>query len=284
MTKQRQRYYRTAALLGPADEQVVARPSAARTRAAKPRASQKRVARTRKAMPAVRVPWKLMVLLLAVVGAALWVIVGDAWYLMWDDLTVTGLSYPQLEQRVKVTSDLLGYHRFELKPREAAEVLQASLPHVAEVEVRCGLIPTSCEIKIEERVPVLVWIEGTTTYWVDATGTAFPALLERPDLPVIRGVLPEPGSAYTLAAILQGVTTLADMGVPPEELECSRERGLVWTDPEGRRVAFGAGTDMAERWQVYQLMVDHFAATGTAVQELDVRFRNGITYTTGRSW
>jgi hypothetical protein len=278
MNKKR-RYYRTAALLGPYEQQVAVRPRAARRRAAPARGT-----RARQPLPAIRVPWKLFLLLLALMSMALWVALSDDWYLMWEDLTVKGLSYPQLEQTVKVTTDLLGYHRFQLQPREAEQALEAALPHAADVQVRCGFFPTSCEIRIKERVPVLVWVDGTTPYWVDDSGTAFPALIDRPDLPVIHGALPEADSPYTLAAILQGITSLGELGVPLSELECSRERGLVWTDPEGLRVAFGAGTGMAERWQSYQLMVGHFTETGITVEHLDVRFRNGIIYTPGRSW
>ncbi len=283
MSKKR-RYYRTAALLGPYERQVAVRGRAERSRSKRARSARGRSQRRPISIPAVRIPWKLMIPLLALVGVAVWVVMADSWYLMWDDLTVSGLSYPEMEQMVKETSDLLGYHRLHLNPREAEPLLEAALPHVASVEARCGLFPTTCEIRIQERVPVLAWIEGTTAYWIDDTGTAFPALLDRPDLPVIRGTLPEPDSPYPLAAILTGITTLADFGVPLDELGCSRERGLVWTDPEGRQVAFGAGTGMAERWQAYQLMAGHFAETGVSVQELDVRFPAGITYKIGRSW
>jgi hypothetical protein len=293
MTKKR-RYYRTAALLGPTEQQVPVRRRTARARAARTgsaagrsagqRNAGARGARTRTSMPAIRIPWKMVLSAVALVVAVLWVVLGDPWYLMWEDLTVTGNSYPQLEQMMKVTTDLLGYHRFRLQPREAEQLLGDALPHVADVDIQCDIFPTSCEIKIKERVPVLIWVEGTTAYWVDDTGVAFPALLERPDLPVIRGALPEPDSPYTLAAILQGITALGELGIPLSELECTRERGLVWMDPEGRRVTFGAGTGMSERWQTYQLLVGHFAGTGIPVQHLDVRFRDGITYTSGRSW
>jgi hypothetical protein len=278
----KKRYYRTAALLGPPAQQVVARPRASRTRDARTRDA--RETRVRDSAPALHIPWKVLVLLLAVAGMAAWIVVGDVWYLTWDGVTVTGLSTPQLERTIKLTADIVGYHRFHLKPREAEQVLEAAFPWVSGVQVRCGLIPASCDIRIKERIPALVWVEGSDVYWVDETGHAFPALGERPDLPVIRGMLPEADSPYTLAAILNGITQLELLGIPANELECSRERGLVWTDPEGLRVAFGAGTGMVERWHTYQLMVKHFAETGIAAQQLDVRFRDGITYTLGRSW
>lgn len=268
MSKKR-RYYRTAALLGPHEQHVAVHPHAKGARVT---------------LRAIRIPWKIVTPVLGLIALVLWVILGDAWYLKWEDLTVAGLSYVDLEEPIKMSADILGYHRFHLKPEEAEQRLEAMMPYFSEVEVSCGPFLPSCEIKVKERSPILTWLDGSSVYWIDGTGVAFPALGDRPDLPTMRGSLPRAGSAYTITEVLRGVAALAEIGIPVDELECARERGLVWTNPDGCRVAFGAGSNMAERWQTYQFMVAHFAETGAAVRQMDVRFRDGITYALERSW
>ncbi len=265
--KQKKRYYRTAALLGPQDSHVVLR--------AQPRSLQ--------------VPWRLLVPALVLLGFGLWMALGDAWYLMWDDLKVTGIFSQQMEREVKLASDLLGWHLFHLRPKAAEEAILARIPEFAAVDVTCGLIPTSCAISITERVPVLVWQAGgadapAAKYWVDREGYVYPARGERPDLPTVKGSLPQEGGPHSMISVQQGLAALTTLGIPTAALEYTPERGLIWTDPEGRRVAFGVGSDMASRWQMYQVLVDHLAAQGIMPQVLDVRFPGAATYSLDRSW
>ncbi len=91
----------------------------------------------------LQVPWRLLVPALALLGFGLWMALGDAWYLMWDDLKVTGIFSPQMEREVKLASDLLGWHLFHLRPEAAEEVILTQIPEFAAVDVTCGLIPTS---------------------------------------------------------------------------------------------------------------------------------------------
>jgi hypothetical protein len=260
--KQKRRYYRTAALLGPPNSHVALR--------AQPRP--------------FKVPWHVLVPALVFLGLGLWMALGDAWYLMWDDLQVTGIYSPEMEREVKLASDLLGWHLLHLRPEAAEEAILARMPEFAGVDVTCGIIPTSCEVVITERVPVLVWQSGEAKYWVDRTGYVYPARGERPDLPVVRGTLPVEGGAHSMASIQQGLAALATLGVPTAGLEYSPERGLIWSDPAGRRVAFGVGSDMAPRWEMYQVLVEHLAAEGITPQVVDVRFPGAATYSLDRSW
>ena len=311
-----QRYYRTAALLGPQDQQMVVQAPAARRAPAAKRASgarhttadgrsrTSRQAPAAKRAPAARrsqrgyraeatvaprtrslvIPWRLLVPLLALIIVALWVALGNAWYVMWDDVKVSGIYDPMLRREVKIASDLLGWHSFLVEPETAEAAVMALLPQATAVEVTCRPVPALCEIAITERVPVLVWMDGATAYWVDREGIFYPAQGERPDLPVIRGKRPVEGGAHTLAAIRQGVAALTVLGVTADRLEYLLEQGLVWTDPEGRHVAFGVGADMADRWQTYQVLLNHFAVRGISPQVVDVRFPDGATYSQQRAW
>lgn len=261
--RKKRRYYRTAALLGPQEQYAAYRVQVVRP---------------------VKIPWKLIIPLVAMIGLGLWVAFGEPWYLMGEDLQVVGLSSRQLEREVMVVSDLLGWHFVRLQPQQAEERLLAEMPQFSDVKVRCGFIPTSCKIVVTERVPVLVWIEGSDVYWVDREGVIFAAQGERPDLPVVRGTLPGAENRHSVTAILQGTISLASLGLPVNNLECSAQRGLIWTDPEGRRVAFGVGPDMTARWQTYQTLIHDLTAKGIFPQTVDVRFAGGATYSLERRW
>ena len=66
--------------------------------------------------------------------------------------------------------------------------------------------------------------------------------------------------AQTLLPVVQGAKSLIAIGVALDKLEYNVERGLIWTDPEGRRVAFGTGADMEPRWHIYEALVNHLEA------------------------
>jgi hypothetical protein len=236
-----------------------------------------------------------------------------------------------LKREVLLTSDLLWWHRFSLKPREAEARLLAEMPGLKDATVTCALFPTACEIVVTEREPALVWIDGADIYWIDDDGVVFTAQGQRPQLPVVRGPLPDveapevsedviaaeiaaeavemtdeaaaeaiaaavaeaeaeaaAAAAAELArmfgAVQEGIAALAELGLPTDSLEYNPQRGLIWVDGEGRRVAFGVGPDMAARWQMYEALIAHLDSEGIFPWTVDVRFPGGITYSLERSW
>ncbi len=260
--RKKMRYYRTAALLGPQEQHVAFRATS------RP----------------VNVSWKTVAILAIVVGIGLWLTLGNAWFLMWEDMTVTGVTSNEVITEIKETSDLLGYHRFFLRPQTAVEPLLAAMPQFEAVDVHCGIFPTKCEVTMTPRSPVLAWTVDAQAYWVDAAGVAFPPQGERPDLPVVTGPAPADIAPQTFVAINQGIQSLSALGAPIAELGYSPQMGIVWTDQQGCRVAFGVGADMAPRWQAYHTVIQHCAAQGIAPQAVDVRFPSGASYSLERTW
>jgi cell division protein FtsQ len=256
------RYYRTAALLGPKDQHVAFR--------AKPQP--------------IKIPWQTVVGVVVVVGIGLWVWLGGAWYLGWGDLTVTGVTSIEVMHGMKQTSDLLGWHRFSLHPAAAQDVLVDALPEYKDIRVHCGIFPTKCEIVVTPRTPVLTWVTGSERYWVDDGWIFYQVQGDRPDLPVIYGPIPDATSGYSVTEIYDGVRALAALNIPADALDFVSQRGLVWTDPAGRRVALGVGETMAPRLQMYEVVVSHCEAKGIFPQAVDVRFPGGATYSMERIW
>lgn len=256
------RYYRTAALLGPQEQHVAFR--------ATPQP--------------IKIPWRLVALFAVVLAVVLWLNLDNAWFLMWDDVTVRGTASSEVITQIKETSDLLGYHRFFLRPQAAVEPLLAAMPQFEDVRIDCGLFPTKCTVAVTPRSPVLVWVANGQRYWVDAAGAFFPPQGERPDLSVITGPAPEEVTVSGFTALYQGIQALGSLGISVEALSYSPRMGLIWTDPQGCRVAFGVGTEMAARWEAYQAVVQHCAARGIAPRAIDARFPDGATYSLELTW
>ena len=263
MTK-KQTYHRTAALLG---QQA---PMAAR--------------RVKRRTRPIHVPWKVVVVFVLVNVLGFWVLFGNPWYLMLEDVSLYGVSTVEMAEEVLLSADILGWHSFRLQPKKAEERVLAAVPGLVEADVQCALLPASCVINVTQRAPVLVWNTGSAMYWADREGLVFPAVEDRQDLPIVSGPLPDETNHHSLRAIQQGVVSLIALGVPADAFEYAPNLGLIWTDAEGRRIAFGVGLEMQTRWQVYEELVEHLEAEGIFPYVIDVRFPDGVTYSLERSW
>lgn len=261
MTKKRQ-YHRTAALLS----------------------AQTQARHLRTPKEPVRIPWTTVAILVALVAVGAWVGLGDPWYLMVEDVDVEGVSTFDLKKDVILAADILGWHSFRLQPRKSEEAVMGTCPQVRDLQIDCKLLPASCEFHVDEREPMLIWIDGAASYWLDDEGVSFPAQRARADLPVVRGPKPAADDPEALVPVLQGVIALVELGLPSDNLEYSPQRGLIWTDEAGRRVAFGVGSEMRPRWEIYRSLCAHLESRGITPSVIDVRFPDGVTYAMERSW
>ena len=257
-------YYRTAALLGAQQQPYGGRArTPARTRTYAPRS------RARTADLHLNIPWKLVALFTLIGTAVIWLLVDSNWYLMGENIRVIGASSQETALNVAMASDLLGWHGLRLRPRAATAAITEQVPAITAAQVECNRFPAECVIRVQEREPVLNWVAenavgNQAVYWIDAEGVLLPANEVRAGLPVVRGALPdleESANSRARVAVLDGVTALAALGITANadgtSLEYHPERGLIWTDPEGRRVAFGVGSG-------YGSQVEHLRRTDRA--------------------
>jgi hypothetical protein len=299
-------YYRTAALLG-AQQQPYGGRVRTPGRAQTPTRGRTSGSRARQAELHLDIPWKLVALFMLIGAVTLWLLVDNSWYLMGDNIRVIGASSQETAFNVAIASDLLGWHGLRLRPHAAVTAIVEQVPAIITAQVECNRFPAECVIRVKEREPVLNWIaqnaggqnsEAPTDsiYWIDAEGVLFSAHEVRAGLPVVRGPLPavaEDASSRVRVAVLEGVTALAALGIDSTAdgngLEYHPERGLIWTDPQGRRVAFGVGANMEARWNIYLALIAHLeartvAGNGVFPWTIDVRFPEGPTYSLERLW
>ena len=255
-------YYRTAALLGTQPGYTGGRSLA------------------RPHREPVRIPWQLWVLTLIIAAAVLWLWLDPRWYLEATHLEVTGASH-ETTMAVAHASESLAVHGLWLDPAAITEKVLETAPAVIRIEVVCWIYPAQCTIQVSERTPVLIWQNEQGMAWVDAGGVFFPARTERGDLPHVRGPLPEQD---TLPAILEGVAALRRLDVEFETLEYHPRYGLIWSDPHGRRIAFGVGSEMAARWTIYTSLMAQLETRGVFPLVVDLRFPTAPAYATERLW
>jgi len=292
-------YYRTAALLGAQQQPYGGLRMPARSRASG--------ARVRQPELHLDIPWKFIAMFALIGAVVLWLLLDNQWYLMGEDIRVIGASSQETALNIAIASDLLGWHGLRLRPGAATTAITEQVPAITAAQVECNRFPAECVIRVQEREPVLNWIventgehaaEASTVgmYWIDAEGVLFPAHEVRAGLPVVHGPLPVPEESTNSrahVAVLEGVTALAALGIDSTTdgngLEYHPERGLIWTDPQGRRVAFGIGANMEARWNIYVALIAHLeartvAGNGVFPWTIDVRFPEGPTYSLERLW
>ncbi len=257
----KKRYYRTASLLG-AQPQMVSR------------------ARPRRLL-SIRVPWFVWLLMFLSLAAGLWLWRDTRWYMDVSQIHVLGAS-KSTKPLIVEKSDILGVHSLWVRADQIAERVVSQIAAVTEAKVECWYYPARCTIQVKERQPVLAWATDTITFWVDETGYVFPARVEEDKLPMVRGPLPP--DEHVSLEIIEGVKELVELGVPQDGLTYHPDRGLTWSDAEGRRIAFGTGADMATRWRIYQALIEDLDARGIFPWTVDVRFPAAPTYSLERTW
>ncbi len=266
------RYSRTAALLE-------AQPLGT---AVRPRGRRRPARRTLVLTLPWRQLWPLILALSLVLAVSVWMRVDTHWYLTAEAITLYG-TRGAVAQEVLQASDLLQRHGTRLDAEAAAQRILERVSAVSSTQVSCRPYPAQCEIRVVERKPIAIWETAAGPQWVDKEGIVFTPWGEASALPVLRGPLPE--TPELTLDVVQSAQALLKLTGPVEALEYHPQRGLIWNDVEGHRIAFGLGAQaMADRWAVYQQMLAIFEARRIFPWNLDVRIPEAPTYAMDRLW
>ncbi len=147
--------------------------------------------------------WRLWLVagiaVLALAGAALWVLLGSS---LFDARSVQVAGTTELPADVvrAAAAVPLGTPMLLLDTK-AIETRVAAVPRVASVQVRCTLDGT-VRIELAERIPVVVVRRANGVHLVDATGTDYATVpVGYPGLPELRVARVGPRDAATVAAL-----------------------------------------------------------------------------------
>lgn len=210
-----------------------------------------------------RLTWAhaLSLLLLALCLGFMGVIAqGDEYYVMSPEISGTRFVPPE---EIASAAAVAGLHAFWVDPAQI-EAAVRQVPNVADVRVR-ALWPNRVTIEVTEREPVLLWIDGQTARWADATGHLMPV---RSQIEGLLTVIAEEGavSVQTMErlpeALVAGALALHALIPQVRELRYASSGGLAFEDARGWTAYFGVGDDMAQKLVIYNALVASLEARG----------------------
>lgn len=213
---------------------------------------------------------------LALVGVTLAVLIymgtSIRFYVYEDTVSIEGNRYVDQETIYRFAG-IHAYHVLFLHPAEIAQRVE-SLPNVRRASVQLGF-PASVRIRVQERVPVLVWERGTSRYWVDGEGVLMPIKAEIPDLawvfdPERAAGVEEEGWVKFDPHLLEAVLQVRALMPEVSRLYYQRTNGL-WLYVGETQVILGNGSGVVERVFLLRRLLDSMAAEGEQYRLIDVR-------------
>lgn len=198
------------------------------------------------------------------VGALAWAMTDSRMYVQGINLGGASLV-PQDE--IYAQSGLANVHAFWIDPQLAADNIKA-IPGIQDATVAVAW-PATINVVVVERVPQVLLVDGSRSWWVDKTGARYASRGELPGLlPVVNDSKTEVTS-LPLDAV-QGALQLRELRPNIEQLHFDFEHGLSYQDGRGWRGYFGTGTDMAQKLAVYESLVADLQDNGISPKLIDV--------------
>lgn len=241
-------------------------------------------------LPRLAIGWRLLSGLL-VIGLASLI------YLTWTDpvFQVTALQINGLQrldnQDIASVVGVLGKPIYLVQPEKVQDAIQAAFPEIMSVAVAVR-IPAEVQVELVERQPILVWEQDGQTFWVDASGVAFPPRGEDgPSVQVEAVGWPAPSTSegnpqYENTAVQLLSADMVDAVMRIEEeapkkttLVYDSQHGLGWKDSRGWEVFFGTDVeDIDIKLQVYKTLVKRLKKEQVRPELISVEFVNAPFY------
>jgi hypothetical protein len=264
------------------------------------------------AIPIIHAGWRLL-------SALLVVVFGAGAYLMWNssNFQISAVKFVG-STRVPTTEldkalDLEGTSILAAVPSDLAQTLISAYPGFSQVSVQVGL-PASVVVNVKERQPLIAWVQGNDTQWIDANGMAFPArgtakveitIQASGNPPAVKTPGADPSATATPTAV-PGTTPVAanaiktaagpagpfiskDMITAIEKISKKApantpilydpQYGLGWYDTQGCKVYFGMDTGSVDvKLQQVQTITDTLSKQGIHPTMINVEFPNAPFY------
>ena len=201
------------------------------------------------------------------------------------------------EHEVNLTLQLSGQSVFALDPAVIQNDIQEAFPEFSEARVFINL-PNRVLIKVEERVPILIWESSEGDYWVDQEGYAFLIREDLAPLPVFQADLFGElapvheeddaqvsifgGKQLLTPELVASLLTLRTTAAEGATLLYDPLYGLGWYDPGGWPVYFGKnGDEIQPRLVVYEALLNHFENQGVRPTFVSVVYPDAPFYRSG---
>lgn len=186
-------------------------------------------------------------------------------------VTVAGLKYMSKEEIFALTG-IADMHIFWVDPQQVRQNILRS-PTVADASVQIGWPPNMVQITIQEREPALIWEQSGVAVWLDIQGRVMSMREDRPDLLRVQSDVddgPLGPNVQMDVNIVTGALQLKQLRSNITDLRYDPTNGLGFADGRGWIVWFGTGTDMPEKLNIYESIVNNVTARGVHPTEFNL--------------
>ncbi|MFW5708715.1 MAG: cell division protein FtsQ/DivIB [Chloroflexota bacterium] len=203
-------------------------------------------------------------------------------------ITVEGAQYLD-ESEVFRYADIAEMHAFWVDPARVRQNILESTSLIADVEVSIGWPPDIVTIVVEEREPVLLWLQGGVRVLVDLQGNVLRSPRDDEQFPGLPLVIADssfdgprlPGDPVPVDAV-NGVLQLSRLIAGLPTLQYNATKGLGFREVNRSwDVWLGVGTDMQNKLRVYETLRDNLIARGITPVEINVADLNAVYYSCG---
>jgi hypothetical protein len=178
---------------------------------------------------------------------------------------IRGLQHLSSDSIV-TASGLQGSNLFLISPDFTESEILRKIPAVRRASVNVDF-DGEVVVDIQEREPILLWVQDNSSFWVDAEGVFFPALAEREDLVRLevreRGLeIAFDGSADISPSVVVHALELTVALPSGTQLIFDASHGLGMMDPGGWMVYFGNSGQVEQKMDVYRRLMESLTARG----------------------
>jgi hypothetical protein len=178
---------------------------------------------------------------------------------------IRGLQHLSSDSIV-TASELQGSNLFLISPAFTESEILRKIPAVRRASVNVDF-DGEVIVDVQEREPILLWIQDNSSFWVDAEGVFFPALAEREDLVRLevreRGLeIAFDGSADISPSVVVHALELTVALPSGTQLIFDASHGLGMMDPGGWMVYFGNSGQVEQKLDVYRRLMESLTARG----------------------
>ncbi len=202
--------------------------------------------------------------------------------------TVIGNNRLTVEE-INTALGIAGQSIFTIQPHEVETRLRVNYPDLSSFKVDVYL-PNYVYVYVTERQPVIVWQQGESYTWIDASGVALRPQGDGTGLVPVVGLATPPAdiaslddplspSPYLSKDMVDAILVLAPSVPAGTSMTYDSRNGLGWTDSHGWKVFFGTGAkDMPLKARVYQSLVDSLMARGLYPEFISVIYPDAPYY------
>jgi hypothetical protein len=150
-----------------------------------------------------------------------------------------------------------------------------SYPEIKAADVELDW-PNEVAIRIEERMPVMSWMDSGRTWWISEDGIAFLGREASAALPhlvsddAVLTITDDPMQPVIDPGLVRAVQQLNILIPELKEYSFSIDHGLGFVDPHGWQVYFGQGGDLSMKIVVYQAVVENLTEKGLVPEIVSV--------------